>query len=83
MNLLSYCETNGGTGKRGCPVLAALSTKTQYSAETLYMVATGNKRPGALMARAIERDTAGAVTRYDLRPDVFGERPVDDLKRTA
>lgn len=75
MNLQSYCEENGGTGKRGCPVLAALSSDTSYSAETLYMIATGNKKAGALMAGAIEKATSGAVTRNELRPDVFGEPP--------
>lgn len=31
----------------------------------------------------IEEATAGAVTRYDLRPDVFGEAPVKSKKVKA
>lgn len=34
----------------------------------------GKKRITAERARDIERATAGRITRYDLRPDVFGER---------
>jgi DNA-binding transcriptional regulator YdaS (Cro superfamily) len=75
MNLQSYCEKKGGTSKRGCPVLAVLSASTGYSAETLYMIATGNKKAGALMAGVIENATDGDVTRNELRPDIFGEAP--------
>lgn len=34
-----------------------------------------NEVPGEY-CRAIEEATAGAVTKYDLRPDVFGEKVV-------
>lgn len=71
MNLTTYCEEKGGTGKRGCPVLAELSSSTGYSAETLYMVATGNKKAGPHMARDIDQATGGAVPRDELRPDIF------------
>lgn len=36
---------------------------------------TGKSKPSAKHAIAIERATKGAVTRYDLRPDVFGPAP--------
>lgn len=32
--------------------------------------------------RAIEAATAGVVTRYDLRPDVFGPAPANDAQST-
>jgi DNA-binding transcriptional regulator YdaS (Cro superfamily) len=75
MNLLTYCELNDGTALRSCPVLARLATEAKCSAETLYMLAKGHKQPGALMAVAIEQATDGDVTRYELRPDVFGASP--------
>lgn len=36
---------------------------------------TKTPMPPAEHCRAIEEATGGAVTRYDLRPDVFGENP--------
>jgi DNA-binding transcriptional regulator YdaS (Cro superfamily) len=79
MNLQTYCEANGGTAKRGCPVLAKVAARAGRSAETLYMIATGNKKAGPLMAKEIETATDGAVTRHDLRPDVFDEPPVEKV----
>lgn len=35
----------------------------------------GNSAVPAIRCAAIEAATNGAVTRYDLRPDVFGEAP--------
>lgn len=73
MDLLTYCEKQGGTGRRGCPVLLRIAGDTGFSAETLYMVARGHKRPGHGMAREIARSTNHEVTREDLRADIFGE----------
>lgn len=39
---------------------------------------TGVRRVPAEHCRAIEQATNGAVTRYDLRPDVFGASPACD-----
>lgn len=36
---------------------------------------TGRRCVSPLFARKIESITGGAVTRYDLRPDVFGDAP--------
>lgn len=33
--------------------------------------------------RAVDKISAGAVTRYDLRPDVFGEKPAAESKAVA
>jgi len=38
--------------------------------------------PGEL-CRKIEEATCGQVTRYDLRPDIFGEAPTKSKKRVA
>jgi hypothetical protein len=76
MDLQTYCEKNGGTGKRDCPVLAKVAGDSGYSAETLYMVAKGHKTPGPLMAAALDRATGGGVQRAELRPDVF-DAPAD------
>jgi len=75
MNLQTYCTDNGGTGLRGCPVLAQVASAAECSADTLYMIAKGHKKAGAKLAGALEQATDGAVTRYELRPDVFGESP--------
>lgn len=84
MNLQTYCLQNGGTAIRGCPVLERIAASAKKcSPETLYMIAKGHKRPGPKMAGRIEAATDGAVTRYELRPDVFGALPADELKRTA
>lgn len=36
---------------------------------------TGKGQPSPMTAVVIERATNGAVTRYELRPDVFGPAP--------
>lgn len=40
----------------------------------------GNKRVPAELCVPIEESVNGAVTRYDLRPDVFGDAPVKSKK---
>lgn len=78
MNLQSYCLAHGGTAKRGCPVIEQLAVKAECSAGTLYMIATGNKKAGPKLSNAIERATAGTVTRYELRPDIFWPAPAKE-----
>ena len=82
MNLLSFCEKQGGTGLRSCPVLARLAADIPCSAETLYMIAKGHKKPGPRMCASIEERTQKAVTRHDLRPEYFAE-PATKRKRAA
>ncbi|MBW4049800.1 MAG: helix-turn-helix domain-containing protein [Proteobacteria bacterium] len=71
MNLQTYCEQNGGTSLRGCPVLAQVAIKAECSPDTLYMIAKGHKQCGPILAGKIERATGAAVNRADLRPDIF------------
>lgn len=55
----------------------ALAEKCGTSPEYLWQVATGwrDRKPSIELAKKIEAATDGAVTRQDLRPDVFGEAP--------
>lgn len=43
----------------------------------------GDRPVPAERCRAIESATNGAVTRYELRPDVFGEAPDSDQREAA
>lgn len=72
MNLIEHIQAQQGTATPSCPVLAQVAADAGVSAATLYLVARGLKTPGWRMAEAIEKATGGAVTRQDLRPDVFG-----------
>lgn len=75
MNLTEHITALGGTAKALCPVLAEIAGRAGCSASTLYMIAGGHKKPSALLAGQIADATGGAVTRQDLRPDVFGPVP--------
>lgn len=73
MNLADYVLSQpGGTAKAACPVLATLATKAKCSPATLYMIAGGHKKPSAVLAGRIADATADAVSRHELRPDIFG-----------
>lgn len=71
MDIQTYVTTRGGTGKRDCPVIQSVADRAGCSAGTLYMIALGHKRPSGLLAGAIELATDSAVTRQELRPDIF------------
>lgn len=75
MNLSDHIIEQGGTSTLGCSVLAAIATKAECSAGTLYMIAKGHKTASPKLANRIEEATGGAVSRHDLRPDVFGPAP--------
>lgn len=64
---------------------AALAKRLATSPQYLWQIATGwrDKRPSALFARKIEEATEGAVTRYELRPDVFGPAPDENEQKAA
>jgi len=71
MNLLDYAIVQGGTGKRGCPVLTHIASVAACSADTLYMIARGHKRAGYALALAVERATSGGVGKHEMRPDIY------------
>lgn len=73
MKLLPHILELGGTGKVGCSVLAAVAQKAGCKPTTLYMITLGHKVPSWRLAEAIEQATRGAVTKRDLRPDIYGE----------
>lgn len=75
MDLRTYAEQNGGTGKRGCPVLARLAADIGCSPETLYMIGAAHKRASGTLARSISDATCEQVSGSDLRPDIFGPAP--------
>lgn len=83
MNLLDHIKALGGTGTASCAVLARIAKKAKCKASTLYMIALGHKQPSWNLATSIERATAGAVTRHDLRPDVFGPAPASGDSKAA
>jgi DNA-binding transcriptional regulator YdaS (Cro superfamily) len=83
MDLHTYCEKNGGSGLRGCSVLASVAIRAECSADTLYMIAKGHKQAGPILAGKIERATSGKVDRYQLRPDIFGAKPAKPKARAA
>lgn len=72
MDIQTYVTSHGGTSKRDCAVIQSIAGRAGCSAGTLYMIALGHKRPSGLLAGAIEQATGGAVTRQELRPDIFG-----------
>jgi len=39
---------------------------------TLYQISRGHKLPSAKMARRLDEASNGAVSRHELRPDIFG-----------
>ena len=71
MNLTDYANSNGGTGKLGCPVLARVAASAECSAATLYMVARGHKKVSASLALRVAKATGQTVTPADLRPDLY------------
>lgn len=63
MDIRLYAKTHGGFPK--------LARALGMNAEFLRQIAKGRNRPSAKTAIAIESATAGAVTREELRPDIF------------
>jgi len=60
---------------------AALAKSLNVSAPFVNDLLHARKRVPAELCGGIENATQGAVTRYDLRPDVFGDAPVADTKK--
>ena len=54
------------------PAKVDLATRLGTSTEYLRQVFVYDKSVGAKLARDIERETSGAVTAVELRPDLFG-----------
>lgn len=77
MDLTGYLKQRGGSGQPECLATQQLAVSAGCAPTTLYMIALGHKRASWKLAARIEAATNGAVTRHDLRPDVFGEAQTD------
>jgi len=75
MNLRAYAISQGGTSTTGCPVLTEIAQRAACSVLTLYQISRGHKLPSAKMARRLDEASNGAVSRHELRPDIFGPVP--------
>ena len=79
MDIKSYALKHSGTAKRGCPVIHDLATRAGCSPETLYMVAAGHKLLSARLARRVADASCHEVSPADLRPDIFGAGPEQEV----
>ena len=52
-----------------------LARQLECSQVFVHQMQHGLRKVPARLCLPIERATGGAVTRYDLRPDIFGEAP--------
>lgn len=71
MDLKTYLATKDGEFARTGAEFIRVAADAGMSAGTLYQIALGHKRAGPRLCVQIERATSGAVTRHDLRPDLF------------
>lgn len=70
MNPIQQYRTANGLTQEDLAAMIAVSQGA------IAHIETGRRRPSALLSVRIEEATAGAVTRYELRPDVFGDPPI-------
>lgn len=77
MNLHDYISASG----RRLALAASIGTSPAY----LWQMASGwrGRRVPAERCLAIEQATGGAVTRYELRPDIFGQAPAGETPEAA
>jgi DNA-binding transcriptional regulator YdaS (Cro superfamily) len=66
MSFKSYYDSLDSSGKK------ELSGKMKVTLGYLSQLATGHRKAGIHVIAKIERATNGALTREQLRPDVFG-----------
>jgi len=71
MNLSEYINQGHGTQSQ-------LAKSLDVTPVLVHQWAKEKRQVPAERCRAIEAATNGAVTRYELRPDVFGEKPPED-----
>lgn len=69
MNLLTYMHTRD---QRATEVWQEIANAVGSSPAYISQIAYGHRDPSPVLAQEIERATGGAVTRGDLRPDVYG-----------
>lgn len=59
---------------------AKIGKRQSYVSMLLYRVKAGRLVPADICPK-IEEATGGAITRHDLRPDIFGPGPADTVAR--
>lgn len=83
MKLSAYAISKGGTATLQCPVLTEIAGKVGCSPATLYMIAKGHKKASGKLAKRISEETENDVTPGDLREDIFGPAPANELSGEA
>ena len=53
--------------------IKAVAKRANVCVGYIYQIAKGGKKPGPKVAKAIELATNGAVSRADLRPDIYAD----------
>jgi len=71
MNFHAYYKSLTTEGRE------ALAKQLDTSVAYLSQLAHKHRQPGHGMAQAIEQITGGQVSRYELRPDIYGDIPED------
>lgn len=67
MSFKSYYDKLDADGKK------QLSKKMKVTLGFLSQLATGHRKAGIHVIAKLERATNGALTRAEIRPDIFGE----------
>lgn len=79
MDLAQYLEKTGTT--RAAFAIALRNHGVEVSQQAVKWWEEGERNPSPKNIPAIEKATAGKVTRHDLRPDIYG--PAPKAKRRA
>lgn len=68
MDITSYLQKTGITA-------TAFAKKAECSQPSMSLYMSKSRKPGHKAVLRIEKASGNEVTRYDLRPDIYGERP--------
>ncbi len=71
MDLKTYLISKDGRAHRDGNECRRVAKAARYSPYTLYMIALGHKLAEPVRALSIEKATKGAVSRSDLRADLW------------
>lgn len=81
MNLSDYRTANGISQARFAELLTAAGSPATQALISQWE--KGSTKVTAERVAKIEEATAGAVTRHDLRPDIFGPAPSADTQKAV
>lgn len=68
MELTEYLRANNLTQQQ-------FAEQSECSPSAISHICTGRRKPSPTKVFRIEKASGNAVTRYDLRPDIYGEMP--------